>query len=246
MAKANIIKRKIKKRKIRRMLILGGITCILSTILIKNYIITQNIKNQHLYVPKEENNFESETTNNNNIKNIILVNKDLGLEKEYEPEDLVQLEVKSNKEILLRKEANDNLKRMFEDAKKDGIDLLAVSGYRSEEYQENVYNNEVYINGKEYADMYVAKPGYSEHQTGLSVDVLAVNYTYMDENFENTEECIWLHENMHKYGFILRYMKGKENITGYNYEPWHIRYVGTEYSYEIKEKGLTLDEYLGA
>ena len=66
----------------------------------------------------------------------------------------------------------------------------------------------------------------------------------MDENFENTEECRWLHNNMHKYGFILRYPKGKENVTGYNYEPWHIRYVGTDHSYKIKEEGLTLEEYL--
>lgn len=240
-------KRRIRRiRRIRRMILLG-ITFILSTIIIEKLIKIQNINNEQINISKGETNFESKSINNinNNIKSIILVNKTFGLEKGYEPEDLVEIEVKSNKEILLRREANKNLERMFEDAKKEGINLLAVSGYRSYEYQEDVYNNEVYNNGKEYADKYVAKPGYSEHQTGLVVDVLAVNYTKMDENFENTKECMWLHKNIHKYGFILRYLKGKENITGYNYEPWHIRYVGTEHSLKIKEKDLTLEEYLG-
>lgn len=238
---------KLKKRKIKRKILLLGMTFILSTIIIEKFIKIQNINDKKINMSNEEISFISKSVDNinNNIKNTILVNKTFGLEKGYEPKDLVKIEVKSNKEILLRREASDNLKRMFEDAKKDGINLLAVSGYRSYEYQEDVYNNEVYNNGKEYADKYVAKPGYSEHQTGLVVDVLAVNYTNMDENFENTKECIWLHKNIYKYGFILRYLKGKENITGYNYEPWHIRYVGNENSIKIKEKGLTLEEYLG-
>lgn len=153
----------------------------------------------------------------NSIKNILLVNKIFRLEIVYEPEELVKIRVEFNKEIWLRKEVSDNLERMFKDAKKEGINLLVVSGYRSYEHQENLYNNEVNINGQEYADKYLAKPGYSEHQTGLVADVLAVNYTSMDKNFENTREGKWLHENMYKYGFILRYLKGKEGITGYNY-----------------------------
>ena len=228
-------------RKIRKIILLVGIIFIFSTILIGKYIKDHSVNTAELSIFKDEINYKND---DEDIDNIILVNKEIGLEREYEPRDLEVISVKSNKEILLRKEASKNLKEMFEDAKREGINLLAVSGYRPYEYQENVYNKEVYNNGKDYADSYVAKPGYSEHQTGLSVDVLAVDYTSMDESFENTRECLWLHENLHKYGFILRYLKGKEDITGYNYEPWHIRYVGVEHSIDIKEHELTLEEYL--
>lgn len=240
------IKRKTR-RKIKRKILIGGIILIFSVITIRGFIEKHNINNDKSNITKEKSSFNNksvDSTNYKNTKNIILVNKGFGLERGYEPEDLERVEVTTNKEILLRREANENLKRMFQDALKEEIYLLAVSGYRSYEYQEDVYNIEVYTNGTEYANEYVAKPGYSEHQTGLAVDILAVNYTDMDENFENTEECRWLHNNMHKYGFILRYPKGKENVTGYNYEPWHIRYVGTDHSYKIKEEGLTLEEYL--
>ncbi|MDV4151743.1 M15 family metallopeptidase [Clostridium sp. AL.422] len=250
MAKVGISKRIERRRKmirrIRRMILLVGIIFIFSTIIVGKYIKKQSISDDQLNVLKDETKSRNETIDvNNNLNNILLVNKDVGLEREYEPEDLEIVSVKSNKEILLRKEANESLEEMFKDAKRDGLNLLAVSGYRTYEYQENVYINEVYTNGREYADKYVAKPGYSEHQTGLSVDILAADYTNMDENFENTKECEWLHENMSKYGFILRYPKNKESITGYNYEPWHIRYVGTEHSLKIEEEGLTLEEYLG-
>lgn len=237
---------KRKEKRIRRfsvLILLGCMFFIFSSKIIKNFSISNNKDANISNDEKEFNNNEINKASNRNIHNILLVNKENDLEREYEPEDLEIVQVNSNKEILLRREVGEHLKRMFEDAEKDGIYLLAVSGYRSYEAQEDIYNTEVFYKGEEYADKYVAKPGFSEHQTGLAVDVLAVNYTHMDISFENTEECRWLHNNMHKYGFILRYMKGKENITGYAYEPWHIRYVGIEHSYEIKEKGITLEEY---
>lgn len=227
------------------LILLGAIFFIFSDDIIRYFNIWNNKQSK---ISEKENSFNNISLNNsmnNNKQNILLVNKEYGLEKGYEPDDLEAIQVNSNKEILLRKEASENLKRMFKDAEKEGIYLLAVSGYRSYEYQEDVYTTEVFNRGEEYADKYVAKPGYSEHQTGLAVDVLAENYTDMDINFENTEECRWLHNNMYKYGFILRYIKGKEDITGYSYEPWHIRYVGIEHSNKIKEKCVCLEEYLG-
>ena len=92
---------------------------------------------------------------------------------------------------------------------------------------------------KEYADAYSARPGHSEHQTGYTIDCNTI-----DTNFGSTPEGIWLRDHCHEYGFIIRYPLGRENITGYAYEPWHIRYVGVEYATEIYEQGLTLEEYL--
>ncbi|MCJ7690285.1 MAG: M15 family metallopeptidase, partial [Clostridiaceae bacterium] len=126
----------------------------------------------------------------------------------------------------------------------DNIILLGVSGYRDYSYQEKLYNDKVNRSGKEEADKYVAQAGESEHQTGLAMDVLAEEYTTLDEGFKNTKAYKWIIENCYKYGFILRYPEGKEQITGYAYEPWHIRYVGDKVAMEIARKGITLEEYL--
>ena len=115
-----------------------------------------------------------------------------------------------------------------------------ISGFRSYGTQSRLYNNYVARDGEAKANTYSAKPGQSEHQTGLAFDVGA-----LDDNYGNTAAGRWLSENAHKYGFIIRYMKGKENITGYQYEPWHIRYVGETVAADIYSKGLTLEEYLG-
>lgn len=117
--------------------------------------------------------------------------------------------------------AADALEYMFNVAKTNGITLLAVSGYRDYSYQQVLYNNEDPDNNK-----YVAPPGTSEHQTGLAVDILSNEYSNLDEGFDQTQTFKWLESNCYKYGFIIRYPRGKEAITGYNYEPWHIRYVG--------------------
>ena len=106
----------------------------------------------------------------------------------------------------------------------------------------NLYDNYVATDGKEAADTYSARAGYSEHQTGLAVDIYNKVLPYT--SFEETEEFTWMQENAYKYGFILRFPKDKTNITGYQYESWHYRYVGKEVAKEIHENNLTLEEYL--
>ncbi len=136
-------------------------------------------------------------------------------------------------------EASGPLWEMFAAAKEEGIKLWMTSGYRSYYDQQYIYNGYVKRDGQEKADTYSARPGHSEHQTGLAYDL-----NDLDWNFGETPEGIWVAENCHKYGFILRYPKGKEEITGYMYEPWHIRYVGVEKAKEIYESGLCLEEFL--
>lgn len=121
-----------------------------------------------------------------------------------------------------------------------GFSMPLISGYRSYQTQTNLYNNYVAQYGESIANTFSAKPGHSEHQTGLAFDVGSI-----DNNYGNTPAGTWLAQNAHKYGFIIRYPKGKEWITGYQYEPWHIRYLGTSVATDIYNKGVCLEEYLG-
>lgn len=132
------------------------------------------------------------------------------------------------------------LKKLQDEASKEGYNMPLVSGYRSYHTQESIYNSYISRWGIEYTDTVSARPGHSEHQTGLAFDVGELKSSYGE-----TKEGIWLKENCHKYGFIIRYLKGKEPITGYSYEPWHIRYVGIEAATYIMKNNLTLEEYLG-
>lgn len=186
----------------------------------------------------------------NPLNKLALVNKEYALPAYYIPEDLVIPNVTfsfGNQDIekaYLRKEASEKLEVMFTAAKLDGIDLFAVSGYRSYKRQEDIFNFEVIKVGQEQAELVVAFPGNSEHQSGLAMDISgpSVNYTLTQE-FGEYPEGQWLANHAHKYGFILRYPQGKEDITGYSYEPWHFRYVGEEAAAVIYEKDLTLEEY---
>ena len=132
---------------------------------------------------------------------------------------------------------------MADAAKADGISLRSVSAYRSYETQTGLYNRYVSIDGKANAERYSARPGYSEHQTGLALDI---NTASISAHFENTVEYAWLQENCAKFGFMLRYPQDKESITGYRYEPWHYRYVGVETAQALRESGQCLEEYLQA
>ena len=179
----------------------------------------------------------------------VIVNKKRNLPENYVPEDLTALTdiptVLSNPEVnQLRKAAYEALKELFDAAKEEGYELHARSGYRSYYTQASLYTSYVENYGKAAADKYSAKPGQSEHQTGLSMDITceAINYK-LDTTFGEKEEGKWVAENAHRYGFIIRYPKGKEDITGYAYEPWHIRYLGVELAEKIYESGLTLEEY---
>jgi zinc D-Ala-D-Ala carboxypeptidase len=186
-----------------------------------------------------------------NPENILsLVNKEQMLPEDYIPEDLIAPEVAFSfgdvdiPQRYLRKEAAEALKILFAEAKKEDIILFAVSGYRSFERQAGIFDNQVKMVGKEQANELVAIPGQSEHQSGLAMDISShSNNLELSEGFGETIEGKWIKENAHKYGFIIRYPKGKESITGYNYEPWHLRYVGKEISAIIYKNDLTLEEY---
>ena len=199
----------------------------------------------------ECNKVNEELENLLSIKNdplMILVNKNNTLDLTYIPEDLVLSEIDFISYIETRNLAKvtaDAAKSMFEAAKKDGIILLGASGYRSYSVQENLYTSRVINDGQEEADRYTAKPGQSEHQTGLALDILSEDYQDMDDNFDSTEAYAWLKENCYKYSFILRYPEGKEDITGFLYEPWHYRYIGnSEVAKDIMDRNLTFEEYI--
>lgn len=137
--------------------------------------------------------------------------------------------------------AKNAFEAMCQDAKKVGLTIRAMSTYRSYEYQVALYQKYVDEDGKELADTYSARPGFSEHQTGLVADIDNGEIPYT--NFEQTEEYEWMMKNAYKYGWIERYPKGKEDITGYTYESWHYRYVGVEIATYIHEHNITFDEY---
>lgn len=181
---------------------------------------------------------------------MVLVNKEYGLPDGYAPEDLVRPNVPFSfgdqdiEKSYMRKEAAKALEAMFNDATSHNIHLYAVSGYRSYDRQVQVFNNEVQNVGMEQAAQVVAIPGFSEHQTGLSMDVSSVSANFsLSNQFGETPEGKWLLENAHRFGFILRYPSGKEDITGYDHEAWHFRYVGEKAATEIYQNGFTLEEY---
>ena len=136
---------------------------------------------------------------------------------------------------------------MLAAAKQQGFDLVAFSGYRSFEYQTTLYDNYVKRDGQAAADRYSARPGYSEHQTGLAFDIgeRGKEDVWLTEEFGETPAGQWLFTHAQEYGFILRFPQNKEEITGYMYESWHYRYVGKEVAKEITKKNITLEEYLG-
>lgn len=171
---------------------------------------------------------------------LVLVNKYNKLQSNFIPKDLETISSKYGNGKL-RKEARIAFEEMCEGAKKDGIIIYSGSAYRSYSYQLNLYNNYVFRDGKSEADTYSARAGHSEHQTGLALDILNKNWSYIADT---DKEFDWLVKNSYKYGFILRYLKGKEEITGYIYEPWHFRYVGTELAEEITKLEITYDEYV--
>lgn len=181
---------------------------------------------------------------------LVMVNKDVALPSEYRPNDLVRPNVSFSfgkqqlDKSLMRKEAAIALEKMFAAAANEGINLVAASGFRSYETQAYLFQREIEQVGREKAEQAVAKPGTSEHQTGLTMDITSASMNYgLDESFENTVEGKWLKENAYRFGFIMRYPKGKESITKYEYEPWHYRYVGVETATKLYKNNWTLEEY---
>ena len=174
--------------------------------------------------------------------NLILVNKYNYLDSNYEPDNLIDLDLTyAHKKRQTIEEVKNAFIKMYNDAKKNNIDLFIASAYRSYEYQKNLYTNYVLTYGQEYTDTISAQPGFSEHQTGLALDIITYNQPM--SNFKYTKAYQWLKNNSYKYGFILRYPENKEDITGYAFESWHYRYVGIKVAQEIFDANITFDEY---
>ena len=177
-----------------------------------------------------------------------LVNKERAIPTDYVPPELITLglSTRSNStadEKRVRKTIEDPLTKMFEAASKEGHSLMVGSAYRSATTQDSLFNTYVARVGYEQANKYSAHPGHSEHQTGLAVDISTVSQQcYLAECFIGMADGMWLADNAYKFGFHLRYPKGKEAITGYNFEPWHYRYVGVDLATALYKSGLTLDQ----
>ena len=175
-------------------------------------------------------------------KSYILVNKYNYLDKDYIPEKLEEINTQYAREgMKLVSYAKDAFEKLAKDAKKEDLSIIAMSTYRSYNYQSKLYNRYVTEDGKEKADTYSGRPGFSEHQSGLAVDVYNGKKDYTD--FENTKEFKWMQENAYKYGFILRFPKNKTKQTGYEYESWHYRYVGIKVATYINEHNISYEEY---
>ena len=201
----------------------------------------QIIKDVNMDLDKKQYEDMHETINLNKIN--ILVNKHNYLKEDYVPENLKSLSstyALSNMKMV--EEAANAFESLSKDASKENYKIIAMSTYRSYEYQVDLYNKYVKSDGKDAADTYSGRPGNSEHQTGLAVDVYNQTETYT--NFEKTEEYDWMQENAYKYGFILRFPKDKENETGYEFESWHYRYVGKDIAKYIHKHNITLEEYI--
>lgn len=187
---------------------------------------SNNITTKERIVTVKEKQLYEPSTKATYINGILLVNKQYALPSTYNPG--------------VDPTANQALKSLQQAANNAGYSMPLISAFRSYSRQKTLYNNYAARDGVALADTYSARPGHSEHQSGLAFDVGAI-----DDNYGNTPAGIWLANNCHKYGFIIRYLKGKTHITGYKYEPWHIRYVGVEHATKIYNQNITLEEYLG-
>jgi zinc D-Ala-D-Ala carboxypeptidase len=179
----------------------------------------------------------------------VIVNKQRPLPAGFVPSDLIVPSVKlrlgpNEEQMQLSRGAQQDLENMFTAAQQEGVVLVFGSGYRSEALQAQFYDSYVARDGQLAADRYSARPGTSEHQTGLAVDITSPSgECHLEVCFENTPQGVWLAGNAYTYGFIIRYLDGKEDITGYQYEPWHLRYVGTELAKELHKNQLTMEEF---
>lgn len=172
----------------------------------------------------------------------LIVNKTYAIPESYQPISPVEAITTERCNNCLETEVMEAFQLMQSDARSLGLNIYISSGYRSYTYQDRLYNNYSAVSGQTQADTYSARPGHSEHQTGLCFDLNEIN-----DSFATTAEGKWVNNNAYIYGFIIRYPKGKSNITGYQYESWHLRYVGKELAQELYNNGdwLTLEEYYG-
>lgn len=179
---------------------------------------------------------------------LVVVNKYHAVSKDYKPKGLVTVDNKYGtwKNMQLKSEAYDAYLKLYKDAEAQGFDLKLCSAMRTYSIQKNLYENAVTNRGREVANIRSAYPGRSEHHTGLAIDVTSASMDWgLTQDFTDYPDGKWVNEHCHEYGFIIRYPKGKTQITGYDYEPWHLRYVGVDAATYIMENGLTLEEYVG-
>lgn len=178
--------------------------------------------------------------------NLFLVNREYTISSDYVPSDLVKPDVPmTNNDIKMRAEAAAALEDMFAAAKDEaGYTLVAVSGYRSYGQQSAIYERKIKNAGKKAAALLVAPPGASEHQLGLAMDLGCKKNTSLTESFVNTPEGQWVAENCWRFGFIIRYKEEWTDITGYAYEPWHVRYVGREHAERIYQMDIPFEYYV--
>ena len=176
------------------------------------------------------------------VEGNMIVNKTYSLPEYYKPSNPEKTITGEKCNNCIDKETMSAFKMMQSDASSIGLNIYISSGYRSYSYQEGLYDRYSAVDGIEGADMYSARAGHSEHQSGLCFDLNTI-----DDSFAYTSEGIWVNDNAHLYGFIIRYPKGKESITGYQYESWHLRYVGKELATILYNNGnwLTMEEYYG-
>lgn len=213
-------------------------------------VLLSNTEHENLENKTQESNYMEIQRLEGMLNNqyFILINRENRLSENYVPDNLIEISsrfLNYAEDDNLESTASEALNRMFNAAMEDGISLVGVSGYRSYDMQRRLYDTRMIREGEAQTRSYTAEAGASEHQTGLAIDILSDEYSVLDEGFENTRAFKWLNENCYKYGFILRYLKGKEDITGYNYEPWHFRYIGNEEAaMEIMNRGLTFEEYI--
>ena len=173
---------------------------------------------------------------------VYLVNRQHAVSKYFVPE--VRKVDAYGMSQQMRGDAAAALEEMFAAAKEEGIGLSTVSGYRSYSKQSSIYSRKKATQGQEAADRVSARPGTSEHQLGLAMDIAKKGSSQLNTGFGKTKEGQWVNENAHRLGFIVRYMEGYEEITGYMYEPWHVRYVGKEQAKAIYESGVPMETYM--
>lgn len=178
---------------------------------------------------------------------LVLVNKLHAVSKKYVPTDMVAINgsYTTNQGLEMKADAYKAFKKMRKAAKADGIRFKICSAYRTYSTQKWLYNNYLNTMGKELRDIRSAYPGRSEHHTGYAIDLVTKSTGWtLTQDFAKTSEGKWVNKHCAEYGFIIRYPKNKTDITGYDYEPWHLRYVGVDVAKEITEQGITLEEYL--
>lgn len=192
-----------------------------------------------IFLGKQNNNVQYINVAKTSDYKYILVNKENRLNSDFKPNTLVKVTRCSLDNFYLEEETATAYEYMCLNLIDEGLNISINSAYRSYEEQKKLYDDYLKLYGKSYVNKYVAVPGYSEHQTGLALDLESLDC----DIFKNSKEYRWIKNNAYKYGFILRYQEGKENITGYKAEEWHIRYVGRKAAEYIYKNNITFEEY---